>query len=112
MEPDGLEAQKDEFNALLKEVVDLLKSTKRANRPAAVRSLVLSAISRGELTYSDFVHTEKEENSDGQKLVASGTYTRGQVKDFLRSSCFHPIKQRATLDLQTYGSLSGAPRIK
>ena len=41
MEPDGLEARKDEFSALLKE---------QANRPAVVKSLVLSATSRGELT--------------------------------------------------------------
>ena len=82
MEPDGLEARKDEFSALLKEVVESLEA-KKASQPSSCSEELGAECNKPRRAYLvTLSHTDKEENSDGQKLVAPGTYTRAQVKDF------------------------------
>ena len=73
---------KDEIRALLTEVVEAL-GAKKASQPSS-RNDELGAESQNPrraylVTLS---HTDKEEGAGGQKLVAPGTYTRAEVKDF------------------------------
>ena len=82
LQPDGLEMQKDEISALLKEAVESLEAQK-ASQPSSCSEELGAECDKPRRAYLvTLSHTDKEESGDGQKLVAPGTYTRVEVKDF------------------------------
>lgn len=82
LEPDGLETQKDEVNSLLKEVVESL-AAKKASQPSSCSEDLGAECNKPRRAYLvTLSHTNKTESADGQKLVAPGSYSRVEVKDF------------------------------
>ena len=101
---------KDEIRALLTEVVEAL-GAKKASQPSS-RNDELGAESQNPrraylVTLS---HTDKEEGAGGQKLVAPGTYTRAEVKDFFLGALVSTQANREQpAGLHQHGRVSGAP---
>ena len=82
LEPDGLDTRKDEISALLKEVIESLEA-KKASQPSSHSEKLGEECNNPRRAYLvTLSHTNREENADGQKLVAPGTFTRAEIKDF------------------------------
>ena len=82
LDADGLDARKDEVSALLKEVVEALVAKKESQPSNFSEDLGAEATKPRRAYLVTLSHTEKVEGSDGQKLVAPGTYSRTEIKDF------------------------------